>query len=74
MNVRKQLGMRICYLRKNKKLSQEDLALNCNINKNYLCDIENGRRNPTLDILEKISLGLDITLEILFQGIVGFEE
>lgn len=74
MNVKKQLGMRIRYLRKQRHLSQEDLALRCGVNKNYLCDLENGKRNPTVDILERITLGLNITLEILFQGIVGFDE
>ncbi|MCF0118062.1 MAG: helix-turn-helix transcriptional regulator [Bacilli bacterium] len=74
MNIQEQLGMRIKYLRKQRNLSQEQLAFECNLNKNYLCDIENGKRNPTLDILEKISHGLNITLEELFRGLLSFEE
>ena len=72
MNVNKQLGMRIKYLRQRRKWSQEDLALEAGVNKNYLSDLERGSRNPTLKILEKIAASLDITLEELFKGIQSF--
>ena len=72
MNVNKQLGMRIKYLRSLKKWSQEDLALEANINKNYLSDLERGERNPTVKILEKLSKSFGITLEELFKGIENF--
>ncbi|MDD7621675.1 MAG: helix-turn-helix transcriptional regulator, partial [Candidatus Onthovivens sp.] len=55
--------------RKLRKMSIETLAFECDINKNYLCDIENGRRNPTLLVLCKIAKGLNISLEELFKGI-----
>jgi transcriptional regulator with XRE-family HTH domain len=69
MDVNKQLGMRIKYLRSLNKWSQEDLALEAGVNKNYLSDLERGSRNPTVKILEKIAKALDITLEELFKGI-----
>lgn len=64
-----ELGKRIQYLRKRRGMSQEDLALECKINKNYLSDMERGTRNPTIKILEKVSKGLNISLEELFRGI-----
>ena len=72
MDVNKQLGMRIKYLRSIKKWSQEDLALEAGINKNYLSDLERGSRNPTVKVLDKISKSLGITLEELFKGIESF--
>lgn len=69
MTAQQQLGMRIKFLRKNKKWSQEDLALESNINKNYICDLENGRRNPSLDILERLCVAFNISLAELFRGI-----
>jgi len=69
MNVVKQLGMRIRYLRKQVKWSQEDLALEANINKNYISDLERGRRNPTVLVLTKICGALHIDLTELFKGI-----
>lgn len=69
LNINVEMGKRIEYLRKQKKFTQEELAFRSNINKNYLCDIEKGRRNPTLIILSKIANGLEITLEELFKGV-----
>ena len=72
MDVNRQLGMRIKYLRSLKKWSQEDLALEAGINKNYLSDLERGSRNPTVKVLDKIAKTLGITLEELFKGIESF--
>jgi len=69
MKAQTQLGMRIRFLRKRLGWSQEDLALESNVNKNYICDLENGRRNPSLDILERITKALNITLSELFRGV-----
>ncbi len=74
MKIQTQLGMRITYLRKLKKWTQEDLAFEAHVNKNYLCDLENGKRNPTIDILSRIAKALDISLEFLFKGIQFFDE
>ena len=63
-----EFGKRIKYLRKLKKISQEELAFRCNLNKNYLGDVERGKRNPTLMVIEKIASGLDISLAELFLG------
>lgn len=72
MTIEKQLGMRIRYLRNKKHWSQEDLALEADVNKNYLSDLERGMRNPTIKILEKIAISLEISLEELFKGIESF--
>lgn len=70
MTLNKQIGMRIRYLRTQKKMSQEDLALEADVNKNYLSDLERGTRNPTLVILSKIVNALGETLESFFKGII----
>ena len=72
MDSNKQLGMRIKYLRSVKHWSQEDLALEADINKNYLSDLERGTRNPTVKVLEKIAKAFSITLSELFKGIETF--
>ena len=72
MNILEQLGMRIKYLRKRKGWSQEDLALEANVNKNYICDLEKGRRNPTLKILERIALAFRINISELTKGLESF--
>ena len=69
MNIYIQLGKRIAYLRKQRKMSQFDLSLESSVNKNYICDLEKGRRNPTLMILNRIAIALEIDLATLFKGI-----
>ena len=72
MDANKQLGMRIKYLRSLVHWSQEDLALEAGINKNYISDLERGTRNPTVKVLEKIAHALNISLAELFKGIQTF--
>lgn len=74
MNINVQLGMRIRYLRKKKGMSQEDLALESGVNKNYLSDVERGSRNPTIVVIEKIATALEVSLSTLFMGIQSFED
>ena len=69
MNVNQELGMRIRYLREQRKMTLEDLAFDANVNKNYLSDLERGNRNPTVKVLAKIAGAFNITLEVLFKGI-----
>ena len=69
IDIYHQLGKRIVYLRNKKKMSSLDLSLEAGINRNYLNDLENGRRNPTLKILKKIAIALEIDLSELFSGI-----
>ena len=69
MTINKQLGYRIRYLRTQKGLSIEALALEAEINRNYLGDLERGTRNPTVVILNKIAKALEVDLSTLFEGI-----
>lgn len=70
MTIPQQLGKRIVYLRQEKGWSQLTLALESNINRNYLSDLERGRRNPTLTILQRLVEALDTDLATLFKGII----
>ena len=72
MDIYAQLGKRIAYLRKKKKMSQLDLSVESGINKNYISDLERGRRNPTLMILSRLSKALDCDLSTLLQGIQDY--
>ena len=69
VNCNKELGMRIRYLRKSKDMTLESLSFESDVNRNYLGDMERGRRNPTLVILQRVAHGLGVTLEELFKGI-----
>lgn len=72
MDIYIQLGKRIAYLRKKKKMSQLDLSIESEINKNYISDLERGRRNPSLMIISKISNALGCDMSTLLQGIKDY--
>lgn len=73
MDILIQLGMRIKFLRKEKKMSQLDLSLESGVNKNYISDLEKGRRNPSMLVLERIANALNVDLATLFKGIESFK-
>lgn len=72
INVLEQLGKRIVFLRKQRNLSQLELSIASDINRNYLSDLENGRRNPSVLFLAKISDALGVSMSELFKGIDNF--
>jgi transcriptional regulator with XRE-family HTH domain len=73
MTLLQQLGKRIRFLREGKGWSQLTLALESNINRNYLSDLERGRRNPSVKILQQIAEALLIDLATLLKGIKPIE-
>ena len=72
MDIYVQLGKRVAYLRKQKKMSQLTLALEANINKNYISDLERGKRNPSLMILSRLSKALGCDMSTLLQGVYDY--
>lgn len=55
-------------IRKEKGLSQEDLADLCNLHRTYIGSVERGERNIAIDNMEKIALALEVELSTLVQG------
>ena len=73
LSLQAQLGKRIVYLRLKKGWSQFELSLEANINKNYISDLEHGRRNPTLNILVRLARVFHMDLSELLKGIKEIE-
>ncbi len=73
LSVASQLGKRITYLRLKKGWSQLTLAIEAQINKNYLSDLERGRRNPSLLILSRLAAVFEMDLAELLKGITVYE-
>ena len=68
--IRKQLGLRLKKLRVTKtNLSQEEFAYSIDMDRTYYSSVENGNRNISLLNIKKISDGLGVTLEEMFQDI-----
>lgn len=60
MALQKQLGIAIKQLRNIQGLSQEKLAYETGVGRRYMSDIENGTRNISIDVLERIAKGLSM--------------
>ena len=62
MDIRVRLGQNVRRLREAKGWSQEDYADRAGIHRTYVSDIERGRRNPTISVVEKLARPLEITI------------
>lgn len=62
MDVRKRVGLNIQNLRRAAGLSQEELADRAAVHQTYLSGVEQGKRNPSILVLDRIAqaLGMDI--------------
>lgn len=67
MDVRERVSRNIQRLRREKDLSQEELAHAASIHQTYLSGVEGGKRNPSLIVLERIANGLCVDISELFQ-------
>lgn len=61
MDIRSRLGRNVRQLREAKGWSQEDYADRAGIHRTYVSDIERGRRNPTITVVEKLARPLEVT-------------
>ncbi len=68
-DVKIRFGERLRELRIEKGWSQETLANLADIDRTYIPGIENGKRNVSLVIIEKLSIVFNMTISDLINGI-----
>lgn len=71
MNVNEFFGEKISHARQKLGMSQEKLALEANIDRTYISDIEKGKRNVSLDIACKIAKALNSHIAELLSDYHG---
>ena len=64
----KQFGQRLAKIRKEKGFTQEKLGFAVGVSPAYIGFIEQGRRNPTIANIYRISKVLKISLKELFSA------
>lgn len=64
-------GQAVRGLRQEKNISQEVFADMCGLHRTYISDIELGKRNVSLENIERMANALDITLPELFKRVVS---
>ena len=67
VNINSQLGRKIRERRTAQGLTQEELAHRAGLDFSYLNQIENGRRNPSLDAIGRIAAALGVPVRDLIS-------
>jgi len=65
MDVRVRVGLNVQHLRRDKGLSQEELAARAEVHQTYLSGVERGVRNPSILVLARIAKALGADVEEL---------
>jgi transcriptional regulator with XRE-family HTH domain len=66
MDIQLKIGKRVKELRIEKKLSQEALAIDANVERAYVSHLESGRRNISIKNMEKILDALGVSFAEFF--------
>ena len=74
MNTQERIGLVIKSLRVRQGLSQEQLGLQCGLDQHYLSNLENGRRNPSIEVLERIASFFGYSLSSFFSEVEAAEK
>ena len=68
MDVRKLVGANVNRVRRDRDLSQEELAFECGVHRTYISGVERGIRNPTVVVLDKIARALKVPASRLLDA------
>ena len=69
INILSAYGSTIRKIRQSQNISQEKFADLCGLHRTYISDVELGKRNVSLENIEKIADALNITVSELFKEI-----
>lgn len=67
--IQKQFGNAIRILRNATGLSQEKFALLIDMDRTYYASVESGKRNVSIQNIEKIAKGLNVNISDIFKKI-----
>lgn len=71
--IRVAYGKAVRALRQDKKISQEELGDLCGLHRTYISDIELGKRNVSLENIDKIAHALQVKKSELFIEVEQYE-
>ena len=61
------LGQNLKKIRTEKKMSQGDIARTLGVDRGYISNIENGKKNPTLATIDKLAKALGVSADELLK-------
>jgi transcriptional regulator with XRE-family HTH domain len=66
-NSAKKLGANIRRIRIARGMTQGDLCRKLGVDRAYMSNVENGKKNPTLATIERIALALETSIQVLVR-------
>ena len=67
--ITQKFGQLIKFLRNERCISQEKFALSIDMDRTYYASVESGKRNISINNIEKIAKGFNVSLEELFKDL-----
>jgi transcriptional regulator with XRE-family HTH domain len=67
MTVQQRVSKNIQRIRREKDLSQEEVAHRADIHQTYLSGVETGKRNPSILVVERIAKALGVDVSEFFK-------
>jgi len=68
MSVQQRVSKNIQRIRREKDLSQEEVAHLADIHQTYLSGVETGKRNPSILVVERIAKALGVDISEIFRA------
>ncbi len=68
-DIRVRLGNRVRSLRRERRWTQVEMAEMLGVDRSYLSEIENGKKDPSLRVLKTIADGFRLSLAQLLRGL-----
>ena len=68
MEIRARLSLNMRQLRQSKGWSQEEFAHKAGLHRTYVSDLERGARNPTVTVVDKLAVALDVKVGALLDS------
>ena len=65
--ISKQLGQNMRRIRAKKEMSQGDIARALKVDRGYISNIENGKKNPTIATIQKLANALGVSADELLK-------
>lgn len=68
MSIQSRVSRNIQRIRREKDLSQEEVAHRADIHQTYLSGVETGKRNPSILVVERIANALGVDVSEIFKS------
>jgi transcriptional regulator with XRE-family HTH domain len=68
-DLKKKFGLKLRRIRRDRDMTQEQLAERCGISADYVSNMERGNKNPSFEMIAKLAEVLEVEVSELFVPI-----